>query len=140
MKLPARLREQASAVPFRFGETGLEILLVTSISSGAWILPKGLVDPGNTPARAAEIEALEEAGVIGSACPEPVAVYEFDKGVCRIRMQVFSLRVEQVLETWLECKLRRRRWVSVDEAKRLVEDPRIRLALDRFVDSLQDGE
>ena len=47
--------QQASAIPFRVGDSGPEVLLVTSISSGKWILPKGNVDPGCTPAQAAEI-------------------------------------------------------------------------------------
>ena len=36
-------RQQAAAIPYRRSADGHEVLLVTSISSGSWILPKGLV-------------------------------------------------------------------------------------------------
>jgi len=109
---------------------------VTSISGGKWILPKGNVDPGNTPAQAAEIEAREEAGVAGSIGSTPVAVYDYKKGSTQLWVQVFPLRVEQVLEQWPESELRRRRWTSLDEAMRLVDHPRIRSALERFAEYL----
>ena len=40
--------------------------------SGLWTLPGGRVDPGETPAQAAEREAFEEAGVSGRLDPRPV--------------------------------------------------------------------
>ena len=130
-------RQQAAAIPFRVGDSGPEVLLVTSINSGKWILPKGNVDPGNTPAQAAEIEAREEAGVAGSVCTTPVAVYDYEKGSTRLWVQVFPLRVEQVLEEWPESKLRRRRWALLEEAMRLVDHPGIRSVLERFAEYLQ---
>ena len=136
VRVPGK-RQQAAAIPFRVGDSGPEVLLVTSIGSGKWILPKGNVDPGSTPAQAAEIEAREEAGVTGSVCTTPVAVYDYEKGSTRLWVQVFPLRVEQVLEEWPESELRRRRWTSLDEAMRLVDHPGIRSVLERFVEYLQ---
>ena len=132
-------RQQASAIPFRVGDSGLEVLLVTSIRSGKWILPKGNVDRGSTPAQTAETEAQEEAGVAGSVCSTPMATYDYEKGSTHLWVQVFPLRVERMLEEWPESKLRRRRWVSLDEAKRLVDQPRIRSVLERFGEHLNDG-
>jgi len=120
VRVPGK-RQQASAIPFRVGDRGPEVLLVTSISSGKWILPKGNVDPGSTPAQTAEIEAREEAGVAGAVCSTPVAVYDYKKGSTHLWVQVFPLRVEQVLEKWPESELRRRRWVSLDGAMRFAE-------------------
>jgi 8-oxo-dGTP pyrophosphatase MutT (NUDIX family) len=40
-------------------------LFVTSCDTGKWIIPKGNVKPGTSPAKAAAQEALEEAGVKG---------------------------------------------------------------------------
>ena len=39
---------QASAVPFRRAGGRVEFCLVTSASSGQWVFPKGLIDPGET--------------------------------------------------------------------------------------------
>ena len=113
---------------------------MTSISSGKWILPKGNVDPGSTPVQTAEIEALEEAGVAGSVCSKPVAVYEYEKGSTRLWVRVFPLRVKLVLDKWPEFQLRRRQWISLDGARRLVDHPRIRSVLERFAEYLQQEE
>ncbi len=125
-------RRQAAAIPYRITDTGPEVLLVTSASSGKWILPKGNVDPGNTPAEAAGIEALEEAGVVGVPWHEAVGEYDYEKESVPLRVVVFPLKVDQVLETWVESKVRRRRWASVEEAIRLVDEPGVRVVLSQF--------
>ena len=55
--------QQASVVPFRIRDGVTEVLLITSRKRKDWILPKGIVEPGQTPQEAAAMEALEEAGV-----------------------------------------------------------------------------
>ena len=57
-------REQVAAVCYRFGERGLEFLLVQT-RGGRWTFPKGGAEPGLTHAQAAALEAFEEAGVHG---------------------------------------------------------------------------
>ncbi|HWU55015.1 MAG TPA: NUDIX hydrolase, partial [Rhizomicrobium sp.] len=57
----------------------LEILLVTSLSSKRWILPKGWLEPELTPAENAAREAFEEAGVTGRIDPRPVGSYYYLK-------------------------------------------------------------
>ena len=131
---------QASAIPFRYREGGIEVLLMTSISSGAWILPKGNVDAGNTPGQAAEIEALEEGGVTGLVSPKPLVAYDYEKKGTRLHVQVFTLQVENVLEKYRESRLRRRQWVTPDRAIRLVDSPHIRSVLERFVEDRQTRE
>lgn len=130
-------RQQAGAIPYRIVDTGPEVLLVTSIRSGKWVLPKGNVDAGNTPAQTAAIEAVEEAGVVGSVSRTPVAAYDYEKGATRLRVHIFPLRVEHVLENWDESGLRRRRWVPLAGAMRLVDEPGIRAVLERFAGFLQ---
>jgi 8-oxo-dGTP pyrophosphatase MutT (NUDIX family) len=107
---------QAAAIPYRFRPDGrFEALLVTS-SSGRWTAPKGWIDPGRTGAETAALEALEEAGVIGT-------VEEPSLGVCTDttadgdarEMQVFALLVDRVLDHWQEEDTRRRQWMTVDE-------------------------
>lgn len=112
-----RLLQQAGAIPFRQRDGELEVLLVTSRSSGDWIVPKGMVDPGLTAAEAAEQEAEEEAGVRGRIGPMLGYVE-----TAKARIAVFPLEVDQELENYLERGERKRRWFSAKEAAEKVRD------------------
>jgi 8-oxo-dGTP pyrophosphatase MutT (NUDIX family) len=130
-------RRQAAAIPYRITDRGPEVLLVTSTSSGKWILPKGNVDPGNTPSQTAGIEAFEEAGVVGVPWPEAVGEYDYEKESVPLRVEVFPLKVDQVLENWAESKVRQRRWASLAEAIRVVGEPGVQAVLGQFADWLR---
>lgn len=59
-------RQQYAALCFRYADGGtIEILLVTSRTSGRWIIPRGWPMKRKKPHQAAAIEAWEEAGVRG---------------------------------------------------------------------------
>jgi 8-oxo-dGTP pyrophosphatase MutT (NUDIX family) len=53
----------AGGVPFRRRGDSVEVAIVSVGDRQRWQLPKGLVDPGETPEAAAVREAREEAGV-----------------------------------------------------------------------------
>jgi len=53
----------AGGVAFRNNGTSEEIALVKTASEGRWQLPKGIIDPGETPEQAALREVSEEAGL-----------------------------------------------------------------------------
>ena len=56
----------AGAVVIRSGAAGVEYLIVRARSEQPeWVLPKGHIEPGETPEAAALREAREEAGVEG---------------------------------------------------------------------------
>ncbi|HEX4272082.1 MAG TPA: NUDIX domain-containing protein, partial [Rhizomicrobium sp.] len=53
----------------------LEVLLITSLNSRRWILPKGWLMPGLSDGQSAAREALEEAGVTGVIATTPLGSY-----------------------------------------------------------------
>lgn len=60
----------AGGVVFRKGEGEVEILLVATKERTRWQLPKGRVEPEESPQKAAEREVREEGGVDGEViCP-----------------------------------------------------------------------
>jgi 8-oxo-dGTP pyrophosphatase MutT (NUDIX family) len=81
----------AGAVVFR--ETNSEILyLVVSSSDGLnWVLPKGHIDPGETPRVAALRELAEEAGTVGEIVA-PLSIQLFTKGGRDAAVQFFLIR------------------------------------------------
>ena len=122
--VPPWFFRQSAVVPYRTGPGGLEVLLITSRGGKRWIIPKGVIDPGETARSSAAREAEEEAGVYGTVHPEPCGHYRYDKwgGTCDV--EVFPMRVEAVLEEWPE-SFRQRRWCTLDAAAELVSDPAV---------------
>jgi len=109
---------QAGVIPYRVRDGDVEVLLITSRSSGDWIVPKGMVDAGLTVAEAAVQEAEEEAGVQGVLGP---LLGYLDTSKARIAL--YSLEVEREMEDYLEKGMRRRRWFRAKEAADKVREP-----------------
>jgi 8-oxo-dGTP pyrophosphatase MutT (NUDIX family) len=121
---------QSAVVPYRLVKGEIEILLITT-RKGRWIIPKGVVEPGLSPAESAAKEAKEEAGALGKLAEKEVGRYAYEKwgGTCRVR--VFLLRVTKLLATWEEQSFRRRKWLPLNEAIAIVEDEALRRVLKR---------
>jgi len=122
--------KQSAVVPYRFNGHELEILLITSIRKGRWIVPKGVVDLGTTARDSAVKEAFEEAGIKGRVSAQPFGEYSYEKwgGTCHV--ELFLLEVETVLEVWPEAQERQREWMTAEEAaRRVAEDELKRLIL-----------
>jgi 8-oxo-dGTP pyrophosphatase MutT (NUDIX family) len=105
-------RHQFGVLPFILApDGGLRIVLVTSRGSGRWTIPKGNPMAGKKPHRAAEIEALEEAGLVGKVSKKPVGSYALWKRMSDhfvlATVTVFPLAVERQLPTFKEMGVRR---------------------------------
>ncbi|MBF0309951.1 MAG: NUDIX hydrolase [Magnetococcales bacterium] len=135
--LPQSAYRQSAVIPCRFFQGALQVCLVTSRSRRRWIVPKGIVEEGMTPAESAAKEALEEAGIAGEILPEVMGTYRYRKwgGVCEV--ECFVMIVEEVLDEWLEMD-RDREWVDLDEAIERVEESRLREMLEELPLFLQE--
>jgi 8-oxo-dGTP pyrophosphatase MutT (NUDIX family) len=115
--------QQAAAIPYRRSNGRLELCLITSTHDGRWILPKGIIDPGDTAAETALKESLEEAGVRGTLSPVPLGRYRHAwHALISLCVEVYLLEVDRVEESWDEMDVRSRRWCTVDEALTLLSD------------------
>lgn len=130
----ARVRHQAAVIPYRIRKERVEVALITTSTGKGWILPKGSIDDGERPREAALREAEEEAGLLGVVARKPVGRYEHAKGKRVRRVDVYFMRVTRELEHWLEDKIRRRRWLRVEDAA-----DRLRQELQPLVHRLEAG-
>jgi 8-oxo-dGTP pyrophosphatase MutT (NUDIX family) len=116
--------EQAGAIPWRWSDRGPEILLITSSRGDRWIVPKGWIERGASPAECAIEEAFEEAGVRGVlSSHEPFGVFDFKSRKRELAIVVFLLEVLHVHDWWPDEDLRRRKWLSPEQAARKVRHP-----------------
>jgi 8-oxo-dGTP pyrophosphatase MutT (NUDIX family) len=86
--------------------------------------------------KAAEREALEEAGIVGRIGKEPVGAYDYWKRgetafyLCKVT--VYPLEVRRQLTKWREKDERDTRWLGVLEAAALIEEPGLRAIIERL--------
>ena len=133
-------RHQVAALPWRVpgpGDSGLEILLVSSRETRRWVIPKGWPMKGRTDPEAAVQEAYEEAGLDGVISERAIGEYEYLKklksGAARlVKVDVFPMQVTGEHATWPEKDQRTLRWMSPVEAASAVQEPDLRDLIARF--------
>jgi 8-oxo-dGTP pyrophosphatase MutT (NUDIX family) len=111
-------RLRAGCIPL--SADGRSVLVISSSTRhGAWILPAGGVDPGESPATAALRETMEEAGVSGG--PSAFLAWLEDGGK-RTRTAIYALAVTREHSEYMDAARRGRRWVPLEEARAALAD------------------
>ena len=133
-------RVQAAALPWRVGERGVEVMLVTSRGTGRWVLPKGWPENDEPLSEAAAREAAEEAGLAGAVENREIGRFYYGKELpsglrMRCEVRVFPLEVDRVADKWPERKKRLRGWFSPAEAARRVREPDLGELISGFADN-----
>lgn len=118
----ASVVEQAGALCLREVEGVVEVLLVSSLRSGRWGIPKGHVEADESGWAAAEREAFEEAGIRGAANRTPIGGYIYRKfaepGIFYVRVHLID--VQECSTDYPERELRTTKWVPLEAAVRIV--------------------
>ena len=117
---------QVAALPIRTKNGQLQVLLVTTRGCGTWIIPKGGRSRKLHDSATAAREAREEAGVVGQVKSQPVGKYVHQKRDSSHEVAVYELEVSRQRKKWPECRMRKRRWVTVGEACNLTSQPGLR--------------
>jgi hypothetical protein len=88
----------------------LEIMLITSRETKRWVIPKG------------------------STTEESLGFFEYQKrGKGQLRVDVFAMRVTEVLDQWPEAHERTRQWFPSETAAGLVDEPQLAALIRGFV-------
>ncbi len=127
---------QVAALPWRKRDGTVEYLLITSLYTGRWIVPKGWPQKGKSRRQSAQAEAWEEAGIVGPAS-KAIGSFDYrkiqcDGGAIPCSVDVFPLHVRQVRENFPERGARKRAWIDRVEAARLVDEPQLSELMMRF--------
>ncbi len=127
---------QSAVIPVRQRDGKIEVLMIAKTGGKKWSLPKGIVEPGMSPADSAAKEALEEAGVLGTPRPDVVGNFELAKwgGTCLV--EVFAMPVDSLLPAghW-ESHKRVRRWFPLAEAVEKCRYPALAVIIGRLESS-----
>ena len=131
---------QSAVIPYR-NKKGLEILLVTSLGTGRWVLPKGHVEDEMTPRESAIKEAFEEAGINGEVSDKKVGDYVYHKDDridgTTYKVAVYAMRVTYELDIWPEDNRRKREWMSAEKAAHSVDEIELRQLILRFAETVK---
>jgi len=138
----SKVRVQYAALPWRVNGDRLEILLITTLKTRRWIVPKGWPVETLSPQACAAHEALEEAGVSGTLSEKPIGVFRYfkrrkDGEVVPCRVDVFALEVREQRRSWAEKAARDFRWCPVEEALARVGEPGLRQVIAHFAETMR---
>lgn len=119
---PAYYYTQSSVIPYRWTNSKLQVMIVSSSKNKHWVVPKGIVEPGLSPQLSAAKEAEEEAGIEGLIFEQELGFYRYEKWGALCAVHVYAMEVKKVIvdAQWEESH-RQRRWVSITEAQSLLK-------------------
>ena len=114
---------QVAAVCYRRRGTAIEFLLVNTNGGNKWTFPKGSTDARLSHSQAAEREAAEEAGALGTIEPRHFHLYIHSKGVFwqpggvqEFVVKAFLMEVHQLRRA--DEPSRNPTWFNAEEARR----------------------
>ena len=124
----------------------VEVALIKTVTEGRWQLPKGIIDPGETPEIAALREVHEEAGI---ACEiiEPLEVIEYwfvaayDDGAKKRyhkKVHFFLMKFINGDVADHDHEVTEARWVEINEARKLLAFDSERNLVQMAMKSLED--
>ncbi|MBD2663271.1 NUDIX hydrolase [Richelia sinica] len=121
-----KVLKQSGVIPYRVQNGKIEVLLITTRKQQSWVIPKGGLCKGMSPHDSAAKEAWEEAGVVGQVNTEKLGAYKYRKRGNTYQVNLFLLPVETILEDWPEATKRKRQWLEVNQAARMIKKPSLR--------------
>ena len=120
---------QLGILPYTFIDRRLHLLLITSSSGSRWILPKGRQEPDMSPHEVAVMEAVEEAGVLGTLRQDLRTRCQMTDGR---HLQLYAMKISKLLKSWPEENVRRRRLFPLSDALEIIGDPGVARAVRRL--------
>ena len=113
------MSHRVGVIPFIVEAGDVKLLMVTSLTRGRWVFPKGMLKKGEGKLKGCRREAFEEAGIKGKILSDlPITAVIKSKDKSKSDMMVvtyYPIYVTKQTKEWPEKKLRKRQWVPLDE-------------------------
>ena len=113
------MSHRVGAIPFIVEDGDVKLLMVTSLTGGRWVFPKGMLKKGEGKLKGCRREAFAEAGIQGKILSDlPITALIKSKNKLKSDMMVvtyYPMIVTKQTKEWPEKKLRNRQWVPLDE-------------------------
>jgi 8-oxo-dGTP pyrophosphatase MutT (NUDIX family) len=125
---PVRRQVSAGGVAFRRAGAAIEVVVIRPRATQRWQLPKGLVDPGESPEVTAVREVREEAGIDGDVVA-PIEEIEYwyvgtDRDGVRVRfhksVHFYLIAVRGGDVSRHDHEVEEARWVKLEDALELL--------------------
>ncbi|KDP34747.1 hypothetical protein JCGZ_11901 [Jatropha curcas] len=145
-------RQVVGCIPYRYKKSddpssmdktaeNIEVLVISAQRGKGMLFPKGGWEQDESMEEAAVRETLEEAGVIGNVeCELGKWQYKSKRGGILHEGYMFPMLVQKQLDLWPEKDIRKRRWVTVTEAREVCQTWWMREALEELVRRQIDSE
>ncbi|MDF2996644.1 MAG: hypothetical protein K0R27_2281 [Xanthobacteraceae bacterium] len=122
-----RPQQQYAALPYVRNENGtIEVLVMSSRETRRAVIPKGWPMRNRKSWKTAEIEARQEAGLIGEIGHRSIGEYRYwkrlDSSFVLVKVAVYPLRVTRQLTDWPEKHERVQKWLPPEDAAALVDE------------------
>lgn len=118
------LKHRVGVIPFSDKGSQSAILLITSLTRSRWILPKGKLDLQESHEDGCKREAFEEAGITGKVLndfPITTLITSASQGkIEKFPVTFYPFSVQKELDDWPEKQKRERRWVLLEDVRKIV--------------------
>jgi hypothetical protein len=134
---------QVAALPYRMSPEGqIEILVMSSRETQRAVIPKGWPMKNRKDWKSAQIEAKQEAGVIGDISRKACGRYRYWKRLenhfALTRVTVYPLLVKRQLAEWPERHERSQMWLTPEDAALLMDETELGVLILNCVQSLKE--
>lgn len=128
---------QVAAICHRTDRDGVKVLLITSLGTKQWIVPKGWPKKNCSSAQTALEEAYEEAGIRGTVSETPIGRYTYQKQSQKGQTldcvaSVYEIAVSETVKKFPEAGRRKLKWLTPEAASERVTNPDLKRLLASF--------
>ena len=121
---------QLACICYKKKNNKVKIILITSRGQRRWLIPKGWLIKGKTPIETVITEVWEEAGITGNVTKKSVGIIKYKKYVpnaeaLEISAEVYLMKVNKLYKSYPERLERKRKWFTIKEAIKKVDEPQL---------------